>query len=55
MRQILNQDKIASLLGLSSKGLVIKRDAEKYIKSHQTKDSDALAHLKEIDLARAIF
>jgi len=52
MRQIMTADKVASLLGLSQKGLLVKRETDDWIKKHQQK---GLKGVNEIELARAIF
>jgi len=52
LRTILNQDKVATLLGLSKKALLIRRDGEAWSK---LRNLSGLGKMKDIELARAIF
>jgi hypothetical protein len=55
MSSIMNQDKVASLLGFTKRQLIIRRDTEHWIKSRKNAGMGLLGRMEEIDLARSIF
>jgi flagellar biosynthesis protein FlhB len=51
----MDQNKVASLLGLTQSALLIRKDADAWIKLRQIANNKKVGKLENIELARSIF
>ena len=55
MKEIINQDKMAALLGLTKNALLKKNDTEKWVNLRLVHQKEGRSRQDEIDMARSIF